>query len=447
MDDGRARRERGELAGDAVVEARADRDQHVALVHRPVRPLGAVHARPAEVELVRLRERALRHQRRDDRELPQLRERAKLVAGLGVDRPAADVEHGPLRVGDRLRRRSHLLRVHARGRAPAGQVDLVRIAEVELRLLDVARNVDEHRAAAPRAGDVERGLDRVRQLLHVLDEPRVLDDRDRDAGDVALLEGVGADQVRAHLPRDADERRRVHPGVGDRRHQVRRARPGGGERDADAARRARVALRHVAGALLVAGEHVPDRRAARERVVGRQDRAAGDAEHGLDALRLERAQQSVGAVHPHQTASVRNSALECDCGSRASTASVSSLLIETVPTARRRAGSAARTRPPRRALPRRPLAEALAEHQRGREQHRARIRDALAGDVGRGSVARPEDARAVLGEPAPGEHAPRRRGTRRARRAGRAAAERRRRRRTLRLDDERADRAARRRGA
>ena len=59
---------RVELAGDAVVEARADRDEQVALVHRPVRPLRAVHAGPAEVELVRLREGALRHQRRHDRE-------------------------------------------------------------------------------------------------------------------------------------------------------------------------------------------------------------------------------------------------------------------------------------------------------------------------------------------------------------------------------------------
>ena len=51
---------------------------------------------------------------------------------------------------------------------------------------------------------------------------------------------------------------------------------------------------------------------ARERVVGRQDRAAGDAEDRVDALGLERAQQRVGAVHAHQTASGRNSALECE---------------------------------------------------------------------------------------------------------------------------------------
>ena len=71
----------------------------------------------------------------------------------------------------------------------------VRVAEVELVLLEVARDVDEHRPAAAGAGDVEGGLEHVRDLLDVLHEPGVLDDRRRHAGDVALLEGVGADQV------------------------------------------------------------------------------------------------------------------------------------------------------------------------------------------------------------------------------------------------------------
>ena len=53
---------------------------------------------------------------------------------------------------------------------------------------------------------------------------RVLDDRHRDAVDVRLLEGVGADQVRRHLAGDAHDRRRVQVGVGDRGDQVGRAR-------------------------------------------------------------------------------------------------------------------------------------------------------------------------------------------------------------------------------
>ncbi len=72
--------------------------------------------------------------------------------------------------------------------------------------------------------------------------------------------------------------------------------PGGRHGDADLARRARVALRHVAGALLVAHEHVLDLRSRRgERVVDRKDRPAGDPEADLDAARLERADNGLRA--------------------------------------------------------------------------------------------------------------------------------------------------------
>ena len=47
-----------------------------------------------------------------------------------------------------------------------------------------------------------------------------------------------------------------------------------------------VALRHVAGALLVAHEDVADR-AVEQRVVHRQDAPAGQPEDGVDALHLE----------------------------------------------------------------------------------------------------------------------------------------------------------------
>ena len=196
VDDRRAGREGRELAGDAVVEAGADGDEQVALVEAPVRPLRAVHAGPAEVELVRLGERALAHQRRHDRQPSDLGEVEQLGAGIGVERAAADVEHRLLGGRERRGGSLDLARVSALRRLPAGQVDLVGVLEVERGLLDVARDVDEHGPAAPGPGDVEGGLDHVRKLLDVLHEPGVLDDRDRDPGDVALLERVGADQVR-----------------------------------------------------------------------------------------------------------------------------------------------------------------------------------------------------------------------------------------------------------
>ena len=64
----RVRREGVEPAGDAVVEARADADHQVAIVHRPVGFVGAVHAEHAEPLRIGRRKGAEPHQRRGDRE-------------------------------------------------------------------------------------------------------------------------------------------------------------------------------------------------------------------------------------------------------------------------------------------------------------------------------------------------------------------------------------------
>ena len=141
-------------------------------------------------------------------------------------------------------------------------------------------------------------LKHARDVLDGGHQPGVLDDRHRDALDVGLLERVGADQVRRHLAGDADDRRRVEVGVGDRSHQVGRPGAGRGDGDADPAGRPGVALGHVAGALLVAHEVVADRCGRRRpRVVQRQDRAARKAEHVGHALGLEAADDRLGAGH------------------------------------------------------------------------------------------------------------------------------------------------------
>ena len=94
-----ARRERIEAAGDAVVEARADVDHHVAIVHRHVGFVGAVHAEHAEPLLVGGGIGAEAHQRRGDREAGQMRtnSRSKLARlRAGIDDAAAGVEDRPL---------------------------------------------------------------------------------------------------------------------------------------------------------------------------------------------------------------------------------------------------------------------------------------------------------------------------------------------------------------
>ena len=115
----------------------------------------------------------------------------------------------------------------------------------------------------------------------------MLRDRHRDAADVGLLEGVGADGGAGDLAGDRDDRHGVHVGVGERRHEVRRAGAGGRHADADLAGRGGVALGRMAGALLVADEDVADLLRVEHRVVGREDRAPRDAEDRVAADGLE----------------------------------------------------------------------------------------------------------------------------------------------------------------
>ena len=120
----------------------------------------------------------------------------------------------------------------------------------------------------------------------------MLGDRHRDAADVGLLEGVGADRGGADLAGDGHHRDRVHVGVGERGDQVGRAGTAGGHADADLAGGHGVPLGRVARALLVADQDVPDLR-VEEGVVRRKDRAARDAEDVLRAGVLERLDQAL----------------------------------------------------------------------------------------------------------------------------------------------------------
>ena len=79
----------------------------------------------------------------------------------------------------------------------------------------------------------------------------VLGDAAADLDDRRFLKGVGADDRRADLAGDGQQRDAVELGVGDGGDQVRGARPAGGHADADASGGAGVALGGEPAALLV----------------------------------------------------------------------------------------------------------------------------------------------------------------------------------------------------
>ncbi len=292
VDDLGAGGEGVEVAGHPVVEAGAEADDQVALLERRHRGDGAVHARHAEVLRVAVGERAPGHQRGDDRHAGQLGELLELLRGAGADGAAADVEHRAARLQHQPGRLADLLGVRAGHRAVAGQVQLGRPLERRHRLQRRLRDVDEHRAGAAGAGDVERLGDPARDLVGVGDQEVVLGDRHRDAADVGLLERVRADRGGPDLAGHGDHRDRVHVCVRDRGDQVGRARAGRRHAHADASGRRGEPLRGVAGPLLVPDQDVPDL-GVHQRVVRRQDRPAGDPEDVGDARRLQRRDQAL----------------------------------------------------------------------------------------------------------------------------------------------------------
>ena len=162
------------------------------------------------------------------------------------------------------------------------------------------------------------------------------------------------------------------------------------------------------GALLVTREDVAHGRAARHRVVEREDRAARQPEHHLDTLGLERAEHCVCAVHRRTTpiliGPAQNSAFRFESWKPATTREVNSRVV--APTPRRsRSGvcgpstSAAETAPASVAAAAGRSEAVLERHRRG-EEHAARVDGAAAGDREAAVGRRDEEARPVLGEQA-----------------------------------------------
>ncbi len=295
----RAGREGVEPAGDAVVEARADADHQVAIVHRPIRFPGAVHAEHAEPLRIGRGIGAEPHQRRGDGKAGELHQLAQQVARLraGIDDAAAGVEQRTLGVLHQLDRGLDAVEVALELGLIALVLEILRPGIDALGELDVLRDVDDHRARPAALGDVERLVQHAREVGDRLHQIVVLGARARDADGVAFLEGVVADEMGRHLPGDDDERDRIAQGVGEPGDRIGGAGTGGDQHAADLAGRARIALGRVHGALLVPHQDVRDLLLLEQRIVDRQHRAPGIAEQVLDPLVGERLDHHFRAGH------------------------------------------------------------------------------------------------------------------------------------------------------
>ncbi len=181
-------------------------------------------------------------------------------------------------------------------------LDLMRAGIGADRELHILRNVDHDRPRAAVLRDIEGLVQDAREIVDLADEIIMLGAMAGDADRVAFLERVRADKMRRDLAGDADQRDRIHQGVGQAGDGVGRAGAGGHEKHADLAARSRESLGGMGRALLVAHQHMLDMILMEQGVVNRQDGAAGIAEDRLDALILQgahdhfRAGQQIGHV-------------------------------------------------------------------------------------------------------------------------------------------------------
>ena len=216
----------------------------------------------------------------------------------GIDHAAAGVDHRTPGRGQQRHGFADLRRValHPRriGDVHVGLARRMIGADGELHVL---RHVDHHGTGTAGGRDIERLVQHLRQILDPPHQPVVLGAGPGDADGVAFLERVVADQMRRHLPGDADQRDRIHQRVAQRRHHVGGAGARGHQHHAGQSGGARIAFGGVAGALLVPHQDVLDFALLENLVIDRQHRAAGIAEDVLDAMIGQRADDHRGAGH------------------------------------------------------------------------------------------------------------------------------------------------------
>ena len=204
---------------------------------------------------------------------------------------------GSLGIVNQLQRLLVFFRIRRQIRTISRQLRLRGLPiEFACRLLRVLCDVDQHRPRPPRPSHIKCLANRPRNFAGMRHQIVVLRDGQRHAGDVGLLKRVRPDQLASNLTGNTNDRRRIEHRRRDPRHHIGRARPRSRDRNAHLPAGARISIRHVRGALLVTHQNVMDL-AALERVIRRQNRAAGIAENSLHPFALNAFPHDARAGH------------------------------------------------------------------------------------------------------------------------------------------------------
>ena len=188
MDHACARSERVELAGDAIVETCADRNQQIATLYSARCRDCAVHAEHAKHLRIGIGHNAARRKGGDDRSAGHFRQLLDQLARVGAHRAAADVQHRTIRLLEQLRRVGQHTTVRLGGRIVSRQDHALRPGIVHLAGLRGLGDVHHHRSRTAGACDVVRLGQHARNVLRAGDEVRMFDHRIGGADDIGFLE-------------------------------------------------------------------------------------------------------------------------------------------------------------------------------------------------------------------------------------------------------------------
>ena len=278
----------------------ADHDQKVRFRQGLVGALVAVGADHAHVQRMLCGKQGQTHHGGDrgnaraGNQLPQFLLRTR------QEHAAAGADHGTLRLGDGLRHPHDLLVVAPDTGVVAPDGHAVRENGVlHHLLLDIDRDVNEHRAGPAAGGNVKGLADDLGKPGGVLDQIAVFNKRSHCAGDIHLLEDVPAQQAGGHLPGDRHQGDRIHISGGNAGDEVGGAGAGGHDAHAGLSRDPGIARGHMSGILLGPNQGIADPGCRHQRIHNGTDGGAGVAENAFYPFPQEALHQNLCACHLH----------------------------------------------------------------------------------------------------------------------------------------------------
>ena len=163
------------------------------MVHRQVRLVSAVHAEHAEELRVIAGIAAKPHQRCGNGQIEAARDFGQVFRRVIKNDAATEIEHRSFGFFQRFQGAFDLSDVAFDGRLIGAHFDTFRVGKGRECAGNVFRYVNQHRAGATAACDVEGFFDGRREVVHVFDEEAVFDAGAGDANRIHFLKGVVTD--------------------------------------------------------------------------------------------------------------------------------------------------------------------------------------------------------------------------------------------------------------